>query len=392
MTMSEGKNVLFVHQSSELYGSDKVLLYIVELMLKRGLYYPLVIIPDAGPLMDELKRRGVEVHVANVGKISRSIASPLGLFKLVLSAVKGSMEIRAILNGRKMAVVHSNTLAVFSGAVFSWLFRVKHVWHVHEIIMRPRLASKLFPRLANFFSDVVLSNSTLTERWLVDECQSIRGKSVVAFNGLPDVSRESRTHAKKNGNAVSRFDGVTVSLVGRINRWKGQELFIDAVGLMKERGGLGSVRFLIVGDPAPGLDSMLSGLKDRVSERGLTDYFCFVPFAEDVWAIWDATDIAVVPSTEPEPFGMVAIEAMAVGVPVIAAAHGGLLDIVVDGVTGLLFSPRNPDALCSALEKLINDQGLRRAFGEEGMRRQKELFSIDSQVSVLETTYQRISK
>jgi glycosyltransferase involved in cell wall biosynthesis len=96
--------------------------------------------------------------------------------------------------------------------------------------------------------------------------------------------------------------------------------------------------------------------------------------------VWRATDIAVVPSTEPEPFGMVAIEAMACALPVVAAAHGGLLDIVQHDITGLQFEPCNAQALADALLRLATDPQLRQRLGQAGARRQATLFSLETQV------------
>src|SRR3989339_291350 len=100
----------------------------------------------------------------------------------------------------------------------------------------------------------------------------------------------------------------------------------------------------------------------------------------NVWAVWDACDLAVVPSTEPESFGMVAIEAMAAGRPVIAAAHGGILDIVEPGITGLLVKPKDEGALADAMERLLGDTELCVKMGQAGQARQAQLFSLDSQV------------
>jgi len=106
----------------------------------------------------------------------------------------------------------------------------------------------------------------------------------------------------------------------------------------------------------------------------------FVAFRADIYPVWRASDIAVVPSIEPEPFGLVAIEAMACGVPVVAAAHGGLLDIVEHEVSGLLFTPRDVDALAHSLLRLAGDAALRQRLGAAGKLRQAAQFSIQSQV------------
>lgn len=112
---------------------------------------------------------GVEVHVGEVAKISRAVCTPLGLFRLVLQTFKSIRNLDRVVHGRPLAVVHSNTLAVLSGAVWAFLRRKKHLWHVHEIILSPKLVSKALPYILSRLSDRVMSNSTLTESWLLSE-------------------------------------------------------------------------------------------------------------------------------------------------------------------------------------------------------------------------------
>jgi glycosyltransferase involved in cell wall biosynthesis len=111
-------------------------------------------------------------------------------------------------------------------------------------------------------------------------------------------------------------------------------------------------------------------------------------FTHDVWSVWDACDVGVVPSTEPEPFGLVAIEAMASGKPIVVAANGGLLDIVEHEVSGLNFQPGDASQFARQLARLIQSPSLRKQLGEAGRERQQALFSlreqIDSTVALLE--------
>jgi glycosyltransferase involved in cell wall biosynthesis len=165
-----------------------------------------------------------------------------------------------------------------------------------------------------------------------------------------------------------------VSLVGRINRWKGQADFVQAAAEIL-CSGLADVRFLIVGDPAPGQEELRSELHRLIRSTGFEHRILLHPFVDDVNVVWAATDIAVVPSLDPEPFGRVAIEAMSHSIPVVASAHGGLVEIVVDEVTGLLVPPRRPDLLAVAIRRLIVDATLRGSMGRASMRRQLTHFS-----------------
>lgn len=380
--------ILFVHQSAEMYGSDKVLLYLVRALLQRDEFKPVVILPELGPLYDALIADGIEVHIGEVAKISRSAMSPAGLWRLIGQITKGISDIDRIVSGRNIAVVHSNTLAVLSGAIWAARRRVKHLWHVHEIILSPKLISKVFPLLVRLLSDKVMSNSSLTERWLLEEQPKLKAISVVVFNGLPPVNSPSSEEINEFRSGIGAApNDIVITLAGRINRWKGQGLLVEAATLLKHRGLTTKLRFVIVGSPPPGLENLQTELIHNVAVAGLSDKFSFIPFVNDIWPVWFGSDIGVVPSTEPEPFGMVAIEAMAAGIPVIAAGHGGLLDIVVNNETGMLFEPKNATSLADAIARLVLNVDLRKQMGSAGSNRQRTMFSLESQVIETERIY-----
>jgi len=115
-------------------------------------------------------------------------------------------------------------------------------------------------------------------------------------------------------------------------------------------------------------------------------------FQTDIWRIWSASDIAVLPSTEPESFGMVALEAMAAGKPVVAAAHGGPLDIVIDGKTGTLVAPNDAVALADAIATLAQDKTARERMGRAGLQRLDEQFSLRNYVRGFEQLYESIGE
>lgn len=105
-----------------------------------------------------------------------------------------------------------------------------------------------------------------------------------------------------------------------------------------------------------------------------------------VMEAWRRCSLAVAPSVWPEPFGLVALEAMISGRPVIASEIGGLSDTVVDGETGLLVTPGDPGALASALRRLLADRNLREQMGQAG-RLRSELYQAAAVVPRIEQVY-----
>lgn len=382
------KTILFVHQSAELYGSDKVLFSLVT-GLDRQRFRAIVVLPAEGALTDALRAKGIAVHVVPLVRLGRATWSLGGLLRLPRETFRSLRAINAALCNRSVTIVHSNTLAVLSGALWAKWQRIPHVWHVHEMIVHPKIVRVFFPWLLRLLSERVPCNSHATRQLLLESQPRLAAKSLTIWNGLDrDVSPvDESVKANFRRKLGLKPDDVLVLLMGRINRWKGQTLLVDAAAQLRQTG-LNNVHFLIVGSVPPGQGHFLTELQKKILWNKSSEYITIMDFQQDIWPLWDACDIAVVPSTEPEPFGMVALEAMAAQKPVIAAGHGGLLDIVIDGVTGLLITPNDATSLATAIISLAQDGAKRNQMGLNGRVRLQEVFSLQRYVSSFEQLYE----
>ena len=113
----------------------------------------------------------------------------------------------------------------------------------------------------------------------------------------------------------------------------------------------------------------------------------FTGFVHDVQAAIDQLQIVVHASTVGEPFGQVVIEGMAAGRPVIATNGGGIPEIVVDQVTGLLVPMNDARALAVGIASLLRNPAEARAMGDRGRRRVKDLFTIERSAKAVEQVY-----
>ncbi|MFC9770609.1 MULTISPECIES: glycosyltransferase [unclassified Pseudarthrobacter] len=179
--------------------------------------------------------------------------------------------------------------------------------------------------------------------------------------------------------------------VGRLVPRKGVDLVIRALPHLRA-AGFADVELLIVGG---GLDSgalhsdpEVRRLLDLAAELGVQDQVVLegqVPRG-DMPGIFRSAD-AVVCAPWYEPFGIVPLEAMACGVPVVASAVGGLRDTVVDHATGLHVPPRDPEAIASALAMLLGNPSLRTELGDAGQRRARARYSWDRVAAESERAY-----
>ena len=140
-----------------------------------------------------------------------------------------------------------------------------------------------------------------------------------------------------------------VMLPGRLTRWKGQTVFIEAIELLARD----DIQCLIVGDDQ-GRFEYRRELESEIARRGLSHVLHVIEHCDDMPAAYMLTDVVVSASTEPEAFGRVVAEAQALGRPVVATDHGGARETVVDGETGWLTPPNDPQSLADSINTVLN--------------------------------------
>ncbi len=229
-----------------------------------------------------------------------------------------------------------------------------------------RLMSPMERTVVDMFlpiSNAVAVGNGLTERALPYQ---------VIPNFVPDDLEVSRDHTESYTARLP--DGDYILFVGDLARDKGIHILLDA--------------YAELGDAPP---LVLIGRKcsDTPAEFPPNVIFLDSWPHEAVMEAWRRCSLAVVPSVWPEPFGLVALEAMASGRPVIASKIGGLSDAMIDGETGLLVAPGDPTALAHALRHLLADRDLREQMGQAG-RRRSESFRAATVVPRIEQVYQLI--
>lgn len=146
-------------------------------------------------------------------------------------------------------------------------------------------------------------------------------------------------------------EGLIVGMIGRLQQWKGMDVFVEAAAeIARERS---DVHFLIVGGAHALEPAYPAALAQRIGERGLADRVTLAGFQPNP-ALWmNACNVIVHASVTPEPFGMVILEAMALGKVVIASAAGGPLEVVEHGVNGYLSPPGDAPELTNALRHAL---------------------------------------
>jgi glycosyltransferase involved in cell wall biosynthesis len=188
-----------------------------------------------------------------------------------------------------------------------------------------------------------------------------------------------RVEVIENGIDLVRYDdseplargGCRFGFASRLIAGKGIPELIEAFGRVAATVGDGNVRLRIAGDGPE--RARIAGLAER---HGVADSVELAGVVSDMPSFWSDADVAVMPSTAPESFGMVALEGMASARPVVATRNGGADDLVEDGVSGRLVPSGDVDALTAAMLAYASDPELRREHGRAGRERCEADFTM----------------
>lgn len=360
--------VLFLHPSDEAYGSDRMLLETVEAALAEGRQVE-VLLADDGPrgwLSSALEARGIGYRRVDLAPVRRRYLKLRAMPRLVASMYRARRTIRARAKAIGAEIVHVNTSALLVGAIVGRPGGARLIWHLHEIVGRPRLLAYVFRTLPVTASDRVVVVSEAVGRHLRPSWLARRRITVIPDGIVP----RDRSPVALPGRGDPK-----VAFVGRLNRSKGYEIFIEAARRVGERNA--EVGFVVAGSPPQGEEWRADDLKARVERSGLGDRVAVLGYRPDTAGVFDSVQIAVVPSLWPEGFGLVILEAMRSGCAIVATNHGGAPEILEHEVSGLLVPPGDVEALAAAIERLVTDEALRLRLGEAAERRVREVFTLD---------------
>jgi glycosyltransferase involved in cell wall biosynthesis len=381
--------VLFLHTTSEIGGSDVSLVRLVE-GLDRSRYAVIVALPSDGPLVERLTSAGARVEIMPA---LLKLTSRRGIGFLFRFAVNYPRAIRALvrlIRRDRVSIVHTNTIHNLYGVTAARVAGVPHVWHFREIVWQSGALRRLELWMARRWSAriIVTSNAIAAmyggrERWPVQLVRVPNGVETDRFS----PGDGARVRAELGVSPAQ----VLVGIVCRLDPWKGVDDFLDAAAVVCARDD--RAVFAVVGGPIIGQESYERTLPEKARALGIGGRVRFTSWRYGPSAMPDvhrALDVLVLASREPEPFGLVILEAMSTGKPVIATAHGGPLDIIEDGRTGDLVEPGNTHAMADAILALVNDPARRARVGALARERVLAHYTAEQYVAGVDAVYREL--
>jgi glycosyltransferase involved in cell wall biosynthesis len=414
---------LYVETAASVGGSV-ISLYELVRGLDRSLYEPVVLFHEPNPCRERFRALGVNVITLNERPSAgasadvthpneeegsqRDIAVSLSRYGKWLGKTYRTLKDVYLLVGRDWplarrlarvvrderidVVHHNNTLRGGRATVLAArLAGVPLVCHVRMLYS----LSPVERRLARLVNAFIYISTAVEQAYREGGIRAERGEVVhnpIDVEAFARSYSADRNHPNGDLRAELGLDDQdrVVSNVGRLCWWKGHDDFLRAMA--EVRRSQPNAKALIVGsaDSTSQNQTYYRRLQQLATDLRLSNHVVFTGFRADIPRVMAASDVVVHSASEPEPFGRVVAEAMAAGRPVVATAGGGVLDMVEDGVTGLLVPPGDVTSMAKAIEHFLQDREQARIISQRAQRRARERFSVERHVTAVQRIYRRI--
>jgi glycosyltransferase involved in cell wall biosynthesis len=394
--------VLFCENNTDgtIGGSYYSLLYLSE-NLDRRRFEPVIVFHRDHILIPRFRKAQLTVHILNrphpfrirmlekCGSRYRPFLAPLRLIQKVGNAVKfvgASMRWARFLRQQHIDLIHLNNSVTknHDWMIAGLLTGTMCVTHERGINHSFSLLARLFARRLN----AVMCISNAVRDCLLQHNVTSRNVHVVP-NGLdPGLFVPERPTEDVRAEYGISKDSPVIGIIGNLREWKGQEVVLRALPdilLM-----FPNLTCMLVGNAGEGDRQYERRLRALVAELAIEKHVIFTGYRQNVADILSSIDVPIHASILPEPFGRVLLEAMAMRKPVVASRDGGVMEIVVDGVTGFTFTPGDSEALADSVIKLLSNPRLRKEFGDAAFLRLTSHFHVSQNVEKTVAIYEAL--
>lgn len=314
-------------------------------MLPRDEFVCHVAMPGPSPLATEFLAAGASLHEVPMRRLTTSAGRSYWLLYPLAWPVS-VWRLARLIRRWQIDIVHTNSLHCLYGWAAALACRRPHVWHAREIVVQSKAALRLERFLARHFAAKVIAISKAVAAQLDPANVEVIYETADADVFRPDLAGTFRSRERISDTVP------LAGCAGRIDTWKGFGILLDAFEHVR-REVPGAV-LVIAGGPIAGKQTYAADLESRAQRMSGVRW---LGPRSDVPELFADLDVFVLPSTEPEPYGLVVVEALASGVPVVATDAGGPPEILAraEAGAGVLVPPGDPEALAAALVEWLGD-------------------------------------
>ncbi|HZE62424.1 MAG TPA: glycosyltransferase family 4 protein [Pyrinomonadaceae bacterium] len=379
--------ILFYNHTSQVSGAERVLLLILA-RLNRSRFEAVLVCPSAGQLQKEAK--ALDILCADVEQLNARFTWRIdALIRYFASFGSTIRRVRARVREHQPDVIHANSVRaglVISAATIG--LRIPIVWHIHDLLPKHPLSTciRLFTLLRPPRRIVVVANAA-AERFKGKLLRRFpqRVKVAVVYNAIEVTPRPPSTNVSIRKELRIRSSDRLIGIVGNLSPVKGQLELIWAFAETRKR--IPNLTLLIVGSAlfnrSDGYQKLLAA---EVRILGLDPYVRFLGQRNDVAAIMGALDLLVMNSRS-EAFPLVALEGMAVGVPVLATEVGGLPELITHETNGWLVPFGDEEKLVDGIASLLEQPQLSTRLATQGRQYVTKTFPVHEFMTRIEAMY-----
>jgi len=369
--MIEKKKVLWLIKGLGSGGAEKLLAMSLPYLNREKFDYQVVYFTKSvNDLVPQFEQAGIPVICLDVEKSYD---------------IKGVFRLARTIRQRKIDIVHIQS--PYWGIIARIIGRIVGVKIIisteHQFLKKLHPVVRLGSILTYFLNDATIGVSQAMVKSL-QKCKTVRKKDLYTIPNGIDINATRPSHLDttsiKEKLGIDKHNSFILN-VANFKPQKGHQYLIMAAPLILKK--CPQTTFVLVGVGKP---DVIERLENMVDQLGIRKNVIFAGFRSDVPELMSACDVFVLPSLW-EPFGIVLLEAMALGKTVIGTNVGGIPEVIDDGINGFLVEPGNSQQLAEKTQELLLNEKLRNQMGQNGMRKVQEKFSIQQMVGAIEQVY-----
>lgn len=369
--MAEHVPILYIITSTNIGGTEKALFELIRRINRDSYRIYVCSIKKPGAFAERIAKEADGFYTLGL--------SERGGLNAALNFLPAFIRLIKLIRQLRPSIIHSllfraNILGRLAGSIIGTPIIISSI----RVIEVDRRYKHLIDRLTSPLVHKYLAVTEAIRKFTLEQVKIPADKIVTIYNGI----EENRIlHNKPHDFKLNR-EFRNVALIGRFSKQKGHSILIKALQFVVLHEP--NIRVYFFGE---GPDEVRT--KQMVVHKGLNGYVTFMGVVKDIIPYISQMDMIILPSLW-EGLPNVLLEAMAAGLPVVASRINGIDEVVVDGKTGILCKPGDPQSLAEALLKLLADRGLAEAMGREGKNRALKNFTINKTVNDTETIYQEL--
>lgn len=334
--------------------------------LDRNRYQPFVVLPYEGFLSEKLTQAGVPVEIAD--------------FNFMLLKPQSTRYFDALIKKLGIRIIHINALGGDALALAAHYAGIPTVFHVRSFI-----GSKA-PAVLKYAAKIV----TVSEAVARDLRRSDLNPSQVQciYNGSDLQAFKAENYDKRSlrDEAGIPSDAFVICLIARIAPQKRLEFLLEALPKVREK--YPNVWALFVGEYSPSEAAYYERIQKAVDDLGLRNHVRFWGFEKDIAKVHALSDV-LVNCTRDEPFGRSILEALSMGVPVVAPNRGGHIEMLRHGENALLFDADHPPSLATELIRLLGSPRMSKQLALNGLKTVQN-FDINTHIRQISALYEAL--